>query len=266
MNAGSISEPTTSNILIMGSGRSGTSMVAGSLAKAGYYMGSRFVPSRDTNPKGFFEDHEINDINETILKRVVPHRPRYIGHILFRGRLGYMQKWLARVPLNVSMPSWPGIEKRIQCVVANVPFCFKDPRFSYTLPVWRPFLHNTRFICVFRHPASTARSIVKEGREPYLRRLNIDYDTALAIWKWMYLHILRKHRQEDDWLFIHFDQMLTSSGLDRLEAFTGSPVDRDFPDPRLRRSSAESPVSSELGAIYNELCELATYSGAVPNL
>ncbi len=144
------------NILILGSGRSGTSMVAGTLAKAHYYMGSRFVPPRDSNPKGFFEDHEINDINEAILKRVVPHRPRYIGRILFRKRLGYMQKWLARVPLHANIPSWPGIEQRIRRAVQSEPFCFKDPRFSYTLPVWRPFLRHTRFICVFRHPASTA--------------------------------------------------------------------------------------------------------------
>ncbi|RME58681.1 sulfotransferase family protein, partial [Candidatus Parcubacteria bacterium] len=62
------------NVLILGSGRSGTSMVAGTLAKAGYFMGTQFVPPRESNPKGFFEDHEINDINEAILKKVVPHR------------------------------------------------------------------------------------------------------------------------------------------------------------------------------------------------
>ncbi len=247
------------NILILGSGRSGTSMVTGTLAKAPYYMGSRFVPPRDSNPKGFFEDHEINDINEAILKRVVPHRPRYIGRILFRKRLGYMQKWLARVPLHANIPSWPGIEQRIRRAVQSEPFCFKDPRFSYTLPVWRPFLRHTRFICVFRHPASTAHSIVKEARKPYLRRLNIDYEIALDIWKQMYLHILRKHRSQGEWLFIHFDQVLTPEGLDRLEEFTGAKVDRSFPDPTLRRSAVTGHISPDLRSIYEELCSLADY-------
>ncbi len=248
------------NVLILGSGRSGTSMVAGSLAKAGYYMGTRFVPPRDSNPKGFFEDHEINDINEAILKRVVPHRPRYIGRVLFRNHLGYMQKWLARVSLEAEMPSRPAIEKRIQKVVQHQPFCFKDPRFSYTLPVWRPFLPaTTRFICVFRHPTSTAQSIVKEAQKPYLQMLKIDHDIALDIWKHMYLHILRKHRYQGEWLFIHFDQVLSRSGQDKLEAFTGARVDRDFPDPALRRSTPQGPVPNEIWALYEELCQLADY-------
>jgi hypothetical protein len=50
--------------IVLGSGRSGTSMVAGALAKAGYFMGDRLYPARDANPLGFFEAPEINSINE----------------------------------------------------------------------------------------------------------------------------------------------------------------------------------------------------------
>jgi hypothetical protein len=248
------------NILILGSGRSGTSMIAGTLARAGYYMGSRLVPPRDSNPKGFFEDHEINDINETVLKHVVPHRPRYIGRILFRHRLGYMQKWLARVPVGTPIPTPQGIERRIQEAVQHEPYCFKDPRLSYTLPVWRPHLRNTVFICVFRDPASTAMSIVKECRQPYLRRLNMDTDTALEIWQLMYRHILEIHCREGKWLFLHFNEALQSSGLDRLEEFTGATVDRTFPDPALRRSVSHQPVPPKVWETYRQLCALAGYA------
>jgi len=247
------------NVIILGSGRSGTSMVAGTLAKAGYFMGTRLVPPRDSNPKGFFEDHEINDINENILKQVVPHRPRYIGRLFFRNRLGYMQKWLARVPLDTPIPCPPGVQPRIRRAVQHMPFCYKDPRFSYTLPVWRPYLKDTVFICVFRDPASTALSIVKECQQPYLRRLQMDFDTALEVWYWMYRHIVEVHRLEGEWLFIHFNQVLQPVGLDRLEAFTGARVDRSFPDPSLRRSISKQPVPATVRSVYEQLCALAEY-------
>ena len=46
-------------------------MVAGSLAKAGYFMGSSLIPARSANPKGFFEDVEVNMINESLLAPLV---------------------------------------------------------------------------------------------------------------------------------------------------------------------------------------------------
>ena len=40
------------NCLILGCGRSGTSMLAVSLASDGYYMGGKLYPERTANPKG----------------------------------------------------------------------------------------------------------------------------------------------------------------------------------------------------------------------
>jgi hypothetical protein len=44
------------NCLILGSGRSGTSLAAGILAQAGYFMGDELWPVNIGNPKGQFED------------------------------------------------------------------------------------------------------------------------------------------------------------------------------------------------------------------
>lgn len=53
--------------------------------------------------------------------------------------------------------------------------CYKDPRFSYTLPAWLPYLHDTRMICIFREPGLTAESIVTECRTmPYLANLEMN--------------------------------------------------------------------------------------------
>ena len=63
------------NCLILGSGRSGTSMAAGILARAGYFMGEELWPADIGNPKGYFEDREVNKINDELIAPVAPKTP-----------------------------------------------------------------------------------------------------------------------------------------------------------------------------------------------
>jgi len=248
------------NVIISGSGRSGTSMVAGSLAKAGYFMGDHLYPGRESNPKGFFEDPEINGINEALLAQIVPQRPRCFGKWVFRSRPLQGQRWLARVPVDKKIASSPAIIERIQRVTNKEPYCFKDPRFSYTLPAWRPFLKKTVFVCVFRDPASTALSILKECKDAsYLHSLSITFDQAVEVWNLMYRHILEVHRHEGEWLFLHYNQVLSGEGIERLETFVDARVDYSFPDATLRRSFSDNPVSEEHRKVYQQLCKLAEY-------
>jgi len=250
------------NCLILGSGRSGTSMIAGTLSKSGYFMGERLYPPRESNPKGFFEDPEINGINEALLAQVTPKRPPLIGQWFFRDRPTFGERWLARIPLGTKIPVPPNIGERIRRATRREPYCYKDPRFSYTLSAWRPYLKNTVFICVFRNPASTVASILKECQTAkYLKNFKITRDQALEVWKLMYSHILRIHKSEGEWLFLHYNQVLTGEGLDAIEAFLEAPVDRSFPDPRLRRSVSTDPVPEDILDIYAELCRLANYNG-----
>jgi hypothetical protein len=252
------------NCFILGTGRSGTSMVAGTLSQAGYFMGTNLIPARDGNPKGFFEDIEVNKINEALLAQILPSRPRFIGRWLFKDRPLSGQRWLSQVPLNKEIPTTPEIIERIKILVGQEPFCFKDPRFSYTLPVWRPYLNNIRYICVFRDPYSTATSIIKEVKnEPHLHHFEIDFDRALDIWLLMYRHIL-KHRTEGEWLFLHYEQILNGEGLEKLASFTDAFVDRTFPDITLKRSFSEKLIPQKTAAIYHELCQLAGYQQIVP--
>jgi hypothetical protein len=248
------------NCIVLGCGRSGTSMIAGTLAKCGYFMGENLYPSRASNPKGFFEDAEINRINEAILALVVPKRPPLLGSWLFRDRPLLFQRWLARVPLGTKIVFTPEIINRIKKIIEMEPFCFKDPRFSYTLPVWRPFLRNTVFICVFRDPASTTLSILKECKNAiYLQTLKIDFPEALDVWTLMYEHILQIHINEGKWLFIHFNQMFDEEHLKRLEYFVESEVDHSFPDATLLRSVSDQRVNNKARKIYDRLCMLAAY-------
>jgi len=236
------------NCLILGSGRSGTSMLAAMLSGAGYYMGTHLIPADDSNPKGYFEDDEINAINEALL---APLTPTF-------SRPSYGWRWLAQVPVGTPIICPPAVAKRMEAQTRRVPYAFKDPRLCYTLPAWRAFLSDTVFLCIFREPARTAHSIVKECRgADYLQGLPMDFAAALDGWTLMYRHILDVHRREGDWLFFHYDQLFEDAALARVERALGVPVDRTFPDAQLKRSPVDGSVSEASQTTYGELCDLA---------
>jgi hypothetical protein len=240
-------------------------MVAGTLAQSGYFMGDQLIPARDGNPKGFFEDVKINRINEELLAQVLPKRPRFLGRYVFKDRPLYGQRWLAKVPVGTTIPSNQHLTDQIKRLVKNEPFCFKDPRLCYTLPVWKSHLKNVVFICVFRDPISTINSIMKEVKyEPHLHHFNINSRQALEIWMLMYQHILQLHKSEGEWLFLHYNQVLSGEGLEKLAKFTGASVDYSFPEISLQRSQPNCSISQNAKVIYQQLCNLSGYTEVVP--
>jgi len=250
------------NLLILGSGRSGTSMVAGTLAKSGYFMGNRLSEERESNPGGNFEDIEINRINEELLAQVAPKRPNFLGNLLFRDRPVLWQRWLSRIPVGTEIPCPPSISQQIAALTQKSPYCFKDPRFSYTLPVWEPFLQNTVFVCIFREPASTALSMLNLSRKAkYLSNLSITFEQAVEVWYLMYKHILDIHSHRGNWLFMHYNQALSKDGLAKLAAFTEATVDYSYPDPSISQSSSSHSTSLAAQQTYQQLCQLADYEG-----
>ena len=250
------------NCFVLGAGRSGTSMVTGAIAAAGYHVGDDLIGARPANPKGFFEDREVNAINEDLLDPVV--RPRPAGQLarLFRHRTRHGQRWLAPVPLDARIDASDDLRRRILAVESRRPFCFKDPRFSYTLGVWQDCLDEPAAqVCVFREPGRTADSVLREiGEAHYLRDLRIDRRGVLQVWTLMYRHILERHRRRGPWLFLHYDQVVDGSGLDRLDALLGVEVDRSFADVTLARSASSAGadgVPAETARVYAALCALA---------
>jgi glycosyltransferase involved in cell wall biosynthesis len=235
-------------------------MAAGCLAKAGYFMGEQLLPPRSANPKGLFEDEEINDINEQILARVLPSGISMYGNLFQPRGAGERPRWLACLPLGISLTPTLELIARIQRATRNVPFCYKDPRFCYTLPVWAPFLKDTTVVCVFRSAAVTVVSTLKECAEvEALQQLNISYRRALEIWYQMYSHVLQHRQSGGQWLLLHYDQILKGDGLDKLAAATGAIVDRSFPDSTLARTQTRQPIRSKYLELYRELCHLAEY-------
>ena len=242
------------NVMILGSGRSGTSMVAGCLRHAGYDMGLGLNEGTPSNPLGYFEAGEINDINEDLL---TPVTEALAGREVTPWRLKHPamkkdQHWLACLPADLEVPPVPGIDARIAAATARAPFCFKDPRFCYTLPVWRPHLGpDTVCVCVFREPGRTVNSMLADWRsQPYLAELDLTPEFAWQVWIAMYDRIVRVHRRRGRWLFLHYDQVVRGGGLRRLSRVLGAPVDAGFPTPALKRSEDTGRTPRRARVLY----------------
>ncbi len=251
------------NIIILGSGRSGTSSLAGLFAKSGYYMGKNLYPGRKTNPKGFFEAMEINSLNEEILKKSLPGRKKLFGKEYRKHLPTKNQRWLAKMPLGHNLKVGEDEIARIKTQCAQQPFCYKDPRFSYTIPAWRPYmdLENTVFLVIFRHPFNTATSIMNEIRDSkYLHDFNFKMEDALEVFQLMYRHAIKNSEEFGKWMFLHYEQLLDESVMDQLESFTGAKLDRDFMDKSLFRNRTKEDCSEETMVVYRTLCKLANYS------
>lgn len=252
------------NCFVLGAGRSGTSMVTGAIAGAGYFVGDDLIGARPANPKGFFEDREVNRINEDLLDPVVAARPTGPTARFFRHRTRYGQRWLAPVPVGTTITASPEVRARIEAITSTQPFCFKDPRFSYTVGAWQDALAEPAAqVCVFREPATTATSVRREiGEARYLRDLRIDERRILTVWTLMYRHVLDRHRQRGDWVFLHYDQVVDGSGLGRLDDLLGVAVDRSFADAAVGRTPTAGDVDApslptDAARTYAELCALA---------
>ncbi len=238
----------------MGSGRSGTSMVAGLFRNAGYFMGSKLHAPRHSNPMGFFEDATVNNVNEEILAPYVPAPVHRDGIVYQADAPGPGQRWLVRLSPDTNISATPEQLDVIAGLAENQPFCFKDPRFSYTLHLWRAYAGDCRFICVFRDPAEVVESILTECRSVnYLRNLSISVKQAAEVWSYNYRNILQNHAGIGRWFFVAYDQIFEPGCLARLAAFTGAELDREFPTKALRRSKAAYQFGPDIQNLYDEL-------------
>jgi hypothetical protein len=236
--------------VILGCGRSGTSLAAGMVARAGYNCGEDLLPADDGGPTGFFEARGVNAINEALMSA-------YDGELPTRGYsrpLNDGERWLAVLPVTAEPQATAELRDDMAVAIPPSPYCLKDPRFSYTLDAWRPLFDGALRVCVFRRPEATARSITKEVR---YGDLTVDIGTSLDIWKAVYRRVLDRLVRHGDWLFLHYEQLLDGAGVDRLARALGVRLDPDFADPGLQRSLASGPTTPDCAPTYAELCALA---------
>jgi hypothetical protein len=255
-----------SNLLILGSGRSGTSMVAGLFRNSGVFFGNEMLTPRPANPFGYYEDREINELNAAVIQRLVRGlwTTRLFPSLVHPAHRNFLATWLA-APWHLPSVEVPAtLRDRMLTKFRRQPFCFKDPRFSVTLPTWRPWLPaNTRFLVVFRDPHRTTDSILRDAAESYHPPLPVTADWAYLHWWRNYRRLLGPFSHTGQWLFVHYDDVIRKAAVAAIENFAEMPVDASEVSPSVSRSRARPrPVRRRLlrrcARLYRDLCERAT--------
>ena len=155
-------------ILVLGSNRSGTSLVARGLTCLGAEIGPRATWSAPDNPSGFWEDLDVLALDERVLLTfnrtwddIEPLPPCFENHAALRHGLGIDARALLRSRL-AAHPLW-GV---------------KEPRMCRLLPFWRKAFEEVgcrvSVVFVVRHPLAVAASL---WRRNFIRK-----ERALKLW------------------------------------------------------------------------------------
>lgn len=253
------------NIIILGTGRSGTSMVAATFRSSGAFMGDRLIPATPSNPHGYYEDRGIARLNDDLIRRLLgrPFLGWRIRRRVFPTVHTVHSAFFLAAPRRLRQIQPTEDEaSRIRSFIRRAPFCYKDPRFSVTLPIWLPYLpENTGFIVVFRDPMRTIESMLRDAKEQYDPPLPITSNWGYVCWLRTYSRLLGFSEISRNWMFISYDAMIDRSATASLSEFASAPLDFSQIDRSTSRSSVHewpiSRIARSCRDVYKRLCERA---------
>jgi hypothetical protein len=245
----------TRSVVVLGAGRSGTSMVAGLLADAGLDPGGDLIPASAANPTGYYESLAVNRLNDDLLAPCLAE-----SRVPVPRRLG----WLAAVPDPGGITATPAQRERMRALLPPAPFVLKDPRLSYTLAAWRPALPaGTGFACVFRDPARVAESVLRDARRDpgYYAGYDPAPSAVFASWECAYRAILDHHAGTGAWVFVDADALVTRADTAPLTRLARREVPGDRIDVALRRSAPSARPPAGVRRLHDELRRRAAEGG-----
>ena len=162
-------------IVVLGMHRSGTSAVVKALSCLGVSLGDDFMPPGKDNPKGFFEDKAINQLNIEMLE--------VIGQNWFSLSLVTDADVEKLVALGYLEKATDLLTKKMAAVTA---FGFKDPRVSKLFTFWKLVFAridcDIRYVFCLRHPLSVANSLYQRNKTPIQKGylLWLSYNLAIV--------------------------------------------------------------------------------------
>lgn len=138
-------------VLVTGSGRSGTSSLAGSLSRLGLHIPEPVVEASETNPRGFYEPQWVIDFHKTYLKQLGLHnidsRPsavQLVHDLVDSGEPGSR------------LTTWLGEQPRDNALLV------KDPHAFWFADLWKSSCAGAdldlRWLTAVRHPAEVVGS------------------------------------------------------------------------------------------------------------
>jgi hypothetical protein len=221
-------------VLVVGVGRSGTSLLSGMLGQLGFHIPQPEVNADETNPHGFGEPRWVVDFHTKLLRQqrvtVNDARPAAFDKLARAGEEG---------AVSAELSGWLGE----QLAIADA-LVVKDPRTVWFLPLWRRCAERhdlpLSYVTMLRHPAE----IVMSARRSYGPGLTLAGRTSA--WLNVILETERATRGEPR-AFIRYEDLLADwapeirrtgelIGSPRLAAVDGDPRIDAFVDPSLHRS------------------------------
>ncbi len=178
-------------VLITGTGRSGTSMTAGLLRRAGMATSKDLVEGSSQNPLGSFEDRRIQQLQRKMLSKLGPLS------------MPPPQGWLKR-------PDVANIAQELSAVVAEELnnangslWGFKDPHSAFTMPLWTRIFNEekitpTVFLCV-REPSAVITSLIRQ----------YDFDPAVAEVFWLTKNLRAILDTGADFFVVHYEALVS---------------------------------------------------------
>jgi hypothetical protein len=151
-------------VCVLSVGRSGTSLAARVLNLLGVDLGppAGMLPASDWNPRGFWEQQAILEVNEAVLEMM--GGSYYEPPPLPRG-------WESDPALDPLRERALGVVE--QLFAGSPRWGFKDPRTVLTLPFWRTVVGPMAYVICARHPLEVAGSLTaadgRYDRDHYLR-------------------------------------------------------------------------------------------------
>ena len=154
-----LSNHTPLRVAVVSIGRSGTSLIARILDEVlGVDFGDEadHIPRNHNNPDGYFENAEFLAFNDRVLQAAG-------GWVLSPPPLDYMQKMAASTRDALVSEATGLLNKYAE----NKPtFGWKDPRLSFTLPIWQAACPTLTPVIAFRKPISVLSSIAAQLERP----------------------------------------------------------------------------------------------------
>ena len=212
-----ISNKEKTVIIVLGMHRSGTSAITRSLKALGIDLGNNLMDEAErNNPKGFWEDVDINNLNIDLLNA-----------------LGY--DWHTITPISkieLTSPTAESFKLRAVTLLREklkntTMFGLKDPRICRLLPFWKTvFEHlaiNVRYIIASRNPMSIVRSLNK--------RDGFDFTKGYYLWLDHIIHSIDK-TSDTLRIVVDYDLLIESpeEQLKRIADFLGINFDLESKD------------------------------------
>jgi hypothetical protein len=145
-------------VIVLGAGRSGTSLLMQVLVGMGLQVSDNLNPANVSNPEGFFEDTEIQKFHAELIVNL--------------GSTAYIplpDGWMTSEAIKAALPQLKALVSG-KLESASGVFGIKDPRISILLPLWVRILNLLklvpRFVLAMRSPADVVASMIRQYNDP----------------------------------------------------------------------------------------------------